>query len=350
MPFLLNALRRAYRLGEIWSLPIPLAKRAFLLARHFHPNREIWRRNYYFSDGYRNALARLAQATHYEDEVAVQVGALFSLPQAFPTGKCLSLHDGNFAERVESGYASRAFSRAKVEEILRIEEETAQRMSAICTLSEYLRRSFITNYRVDPARVFNVGGAVNLREVPDEDATKDYTNRRILFIGSEFERKGGSILLAAFEVLHQWMPDAELHIVGPKTMAQVQSNVVFHGHLSKRIPEQNALLERLFRDSSLFVLPSLYEPFGIAPLEAMLYGMPCIVTNAWALGEMVSQGVTGALVEKGSIEDLAHKMRDLLLDPDQLRVMGQNGRAKVLANHMWSNVADRLGSVMDRLS
>jgi glycosyltransferase involved in cell wall biosynthesis len=125
--------------------------------------------------------------------------------------------------------------------------------------------------------------------------------------------------------------------------------VIFHGHLSKADPAQSAKLEVLFRTSTLFVLPSLYEPFGIAPLEAMLYGLPAIVTNAWALRECVTPGLNGDLAEKGNPEDLATKITQLLSNPDRLATMGQQARELVLTRYTWPTIANRISQTLNSL-
>jgi glycosyltransferase involved in cell wall biosynthesis len=157
-------------------------------------------------------------------------------------------------------------------------------------------------------------------------------------------------LLQAFRIVRQSIPSAELHIVGPTQVSDLPAGAFLHGHLSKSDPEQSAKLDSLFRDASLFVLPSLYEPYGIAPLEAMLYQLPAVVTNAWALREFVKTGVTGAVVEKGSVEDLAVKLTQLLSSPELLATMGRNGREMVLTQYTWPAVVRRMGEVLRSLA
>jgi starch synthase len=347
---LLAAMRDAHRLDRVYSLKIPTFKRGLILAKNYTRNRALWRTQYYFDLAYRNAVTGLAAKTKYEGDLALQFGALFSLPQAFPGKQCISMHDGNLAERDKSGFGLVGVSRARINTALRYEEQAAQNMSAICTLSEYLRQSFIRNYHVHPDRVFNIGGGVNLREIPPPLPEKDYSRQRFLFVGVDFVRKGGPQLLDAFRIVRQTVPQAELHIVGPPEIPEELPGVIFHGHLSKNDPEQKSRLESLFRDASLFVMPSLYEPFGIAPLEAMLYELPCLVTDDWALKEFVTPGINGLLVQKGSVDDLAAKMLELLLDPDQLARLGRQGRATVLPQYTWPAVVKRLGKVMDSLA
>jgi glycosyltransferase involved in cell wall biosynthesis len=253
------------------------------------------------------------------------------------------------SELLNSGFGLKGISRQRIDEALRYEEETAGQMAAVFTFSEYLRQSFISDYHVPADRVFNVGGGINFSDFPAANPTKDYAAPRILFIGIDFARKGGPLLLEAFRVVREALPAAELHIVGPSHLDQIPSGVIFHGRLSKSDFDQKAKLESLFRDCTLFVLPSLYEPFGIAPLEAMLYQLPCLVTDAWALRETVTPGVNGDLVSKGSVDDLSMKMLQLLSNPESLATMGQNGRDGVLCNYTWSAVAARMSAAIQSL-
>ena len=326
----------------------PLQKRLLLL-KNFHPNRAVWRQHFYADPAYRSALTRAAGRITTDDTVLLQLGSMFSLPEAHPRSRCISYHDGNLAERLKSGYNLKGISTRRIDQALRYEETVSQQMTAVFTFSEYLRQSFIRDYHVDAAKVFSVGGGINLQTIPPENSIKDYSAPRLLFIGSEFARKGGPQLLEAFRSVRQQMPAAELHIAGPRKLPETPPGVVFHGHLTKSDPAQAAQLEALFRQATLFVLPSLYEPFGIAPLEAMLYQLPCIVTGEWALAESVTDGVNGALVSKGSVSALAEALLRLLREPEQLAVMGRKGRERVLAHYTWPRVVAQMSEIIATL-
>jgi alpha-maltose-1-phosphate synthase len=197
--------------------------------------------------------------------------------------------------------------------------------------------------------VIAIGGGHNLGRRPEPDPSKRYDTESALFIGVDFRRKGGEQLLKAFAAVRERLPRATLHIVGPRSVAgfePLSGGITLHGFLNKSIPADAAKLERLFREASLFVLPSLYEPFGIAPLEAMAYQLPCLVSNGWALAETVMDGVTGALVEPGNIDDLAAEMGTLLADPDRLRVLGQAAGRRFDEHPTWETVARRIATEM----
>jgi glycosyltransferase involved in cell wall biosynthesis len=343
---LLRALDEAQILNRAIGVKLPPAQDLLLRLKNAHPNRKRWRARYYFDLKYRAALTRAAGRIPCKDDSLLQIGHMFCLPEVFKGRTCISYHDGNLAEKLKSGYGLKGHSARAIDAVLRYEEEVASQMSAIFTFSQYLRQSFISDYHVPAHRVFYVGTGIRAADAPDANTPKDYSIPRILFVGVDFERKGGSELLQAFGRVRKRIPNAELHIVGPHKLMNMPSGVVFHGHLSKADPAQREKLESLFQNASLFVLPSRYEPFGIAPLEAMLYRIPCIVTDAWAFRETVQPGVNGDLVAKGDAEDLADKMIGLLGDADRLAAMGKRGRELVLREYTWKAVAGRFAHAL----
>ena len=145
-------------------------------------------------------------------------------------------------------------------------------------------------------------------------------------------KKGLRILLQAMAVLAKryGQPPCQLLIVGDgpsrhelellREQLGLSSWVVFAG--SRRdIP-------RVLHAVDAFVLPSLYEGFGIAILEAMAAGKPVIATAVGGIPEFVLSGETGLLVEPGNVEALADAIDRLLSHPQQARTMGAKGRIR----------------------
>lgn len=342
------ALQQSGVLNQALGLRLPRWQDAALKLKNFSSSREIWRQKFYLDTAYRVALTQSAGRMSVISEPGsafLQIGAMYSLPQA--TGHrvpCFSYHDGNIAEALKSGYGFQGIPSTRIDEAIRYERDIAQEMTSVFTFSEYLRKSFIAEFGVDERRVVSVGGGVNIEEVPPAYEDKNYDRREILFVGVDFGRKGGPELLSAIRIVRETFPDARLHIVGPHQLPSGanEPGIVFHGNLNKSIPAQRDQLYRLYRESSVFVLPSKYEPFGVAPLEAMLFQLPCIVTDGWALREFVTPNVNGALVEKGSVDSLAVAITGLLKSPEQLAVMGRRGRDLVLDNYLWPKVVGRI--------
>jgi starch synthase len=329
-----------------------------LMAKSFHPRRKIWRKSYFLECSYRTAATKaLAGHITLEDleHPFLQIGAMFASPEAVKGRTlCFTYQDGNIAQAIKNDVTLKALSPRKLRAALQYETDLYQSLDGIFTTSDYLRDSFLSDFGISPSRVVNVRAGVNLDRIPPPQTGKNYDSKQILFIGIEFERKGGWNVLEAFRILRQKHKTAKLHIVGPRTLtlpAELSQGVEYHGHLDKANPTHMKILNQLFGQASLFVMPSLNEPFGVAPLEAMINHVPVIVTGRWALKEIVKSGFNGALVEPDNIDDLYETMSRLLDAPEDLRRMGRNGREFVLSTYTWEHTARQIiAAVSNRIS
>jgi glycosyltransferase involved in cell wall biosynthesis len=347
--FLFGELRRREALHRAFGVEASRLRRYFCMGRNFHPNRELWRQTFYLDLGYRRALTERIRQKITPGDLAcdfLQVGAFYDAHTAAGgRARCFSYHDGSLAVRARGPYFPKAIRPRKVADALAYERDVCHKMTRVFTMSEYLRRSFIDDFSIPAERVIAIGGGINLERIPDPVPGKPYDGQEVLFIGIEFERKGGWQLLEAWQGVRRKRPGAVLHIVGPHRLslpARWKAGVVVHGYLDKLSPEPAATLEGLFQRCCLFVMPSLYEPFGIAPLEAMAHQLPAVVTDDWALAEMVTPGVHGALTAGGDVGDLERQLTALLGDPEKLRRMGEAARTHVLNHYTWQHVVGRL--------
>jgi starch synthase len=204
---------------------------------------------------------------------------------------------------------------------------------AIATFSENVARSLARDYGVDPARVAVVGAGANVfpAEAPRHD-----DGRTVLFIGKEFGRKGGPILLDAFVRLRRRFPKARLLLAGPRDAPPLPEGAFHLG------PVELEELPALLSQTTVFAMPTLREPFGLAFLDAMACGVPCVGTRIEAVPEIVSDGETGLLVPPGDAVALAAALERLLSNPLRTRAMGARGRARVGARFLWRHAAERL--------
>jgi glycosyltransferase involved in cell wall biosynthesis len=96
----------------------------------------------------------------------------------------------------------------------------------------------------------------------------------------------------------------------------------------------------------VFCLPTRFEPFGIAFLEAMHWGLPCVGTDTGAVAEMIVDGDTGYAVPPDDVDALERSLCRLLRDRQLARRMGNAGRARVLSHFTWPAVVDRMSRVL----
>jgi glycosyltransferase involved in cell wall biosynthesis len=348
-------LRRRGLLHRAFGVEVNRPERYLLMARNFRWDRKVWRRQFYLDVNYRDALSGAILRKILDDDLNhdfLQIGGMYDVPRILEgRTRCYLYTDGNLAVSGRNPFASRRISPATIDRALDFERRVYNGQEKVLTMSEYLRNSFIEDFGLAEDRVVNIGGAINLETIPDQDAAKRYDSQELLFVGVEFERKGGWILLEAFQRARRRFPRAVLHIVGPSRLRvppRLEGGVVFHGFLSKAVPEELSRMKGLLERCILFVMPSLYEPFGIAPLEAMAHQIPCLVSDGWALREVVLPGQNGQTVAIGSADDLEAKIVSLLSDPGALQSMGHAGRELVLRQFTWERVVDRLSAALLR--
>ena len=293
-----------------------------------------WNTCYAFDRHGREAGAAL-RALRPAPEVVLQNGALFAPgdPPPFPYVLLLD-HTRALAE------ASPGWRAAGVEPPLHYgpgwfarEAAVYRGAAALATFSANAARSLARDYGVDPARVHVVGAGAN---VFPETAPRRDDGHTVAFVGYDFARKGGWVLLEALSLLRRRRPRTRLLVAGAPPPQSVPPGAVSLG------PVELAELPALFAQSTVFALPTLEEPFGLAFLDAMACGLPCVGTRVEAVPEIVREGETGLLVPPGDAVALAAALERLLGDPAHARAMGARGRARIFAGGLWCHAAARL--------
>lgn len=342
---LYTALDRRYDVVKVIRPTLTKAEEYLNRLRTIHPDRNYWRqRRSLNSWAFRQ---RTAHAEHQlracsgQYDLIMQLHTLFA-PEAVPNGQRYVLHTDNAYLLSERHYAPWAPLRGRDrDEWLRRERAVYQNAAFLFPRSEFLRRAMIEEYGCDPARVIAVGGGGNYGQGSLEG--KSYNGQVALFVGFDFERKGGMELLEAWEQVHRQLPDAQLWIVGPKKPRRELPGVTWLGRITDRQE-----LARRYREATIFVMPSRFEPWGHVFFEAMSFGLPCIGSTCCAMPEIIDNGVTGLLAETGEVEPLADALTSLLGDPGQAERMGHAAHAAVLHGGTWDDVVGRMAPYIEQ--
>ena len=146
---------------------------------------------------------------------------------------------------------------------------------------------------------------------------------RFLFVGGEFERKGGPTLLEAF--VARFPADAELDIVTKSAPRNLPPSVRVHSDLGPNDPR----LRALYLEADVLVHPTTSDLSGWVVLEGMASSCPAIVTDVGGVPELVEDGATGSIVPVGDADRLGAAMLDLARDPVRRKRMGERARQRV---------------------
>jgi glycosyltransferase involved in cell wall biosynthesis len=247
--------------------------------------------------GTRTLSARLDKAIRAAGDRGpfLQVGTLVNVDRSL--GAHLMRTDMTIAQARRAGklFAVSRLDDRRMDAAERVQAEVVNGASHVLAASKWAAESLRKDCGVPANRITVLYPSPGLTLTPNLAANPPARNiREILFVGIDWERKGGPLLYDAFCRLHKQLPGATLRIVGCRPDLKHPS-VRIEGHLDKRDPAQAERLTRCYLEASCFCLPSSFEPFGIALSEAASVGLPAVSVDAGARREAIVHGVTGAL-------------------------------------------------------
>lgn len=242
-----------------------------------------------------------------------------------PTVVSLDATPLNF-DRVGQAYAHESGS-AVLEMIkLKVNRHVFRAAAGLVTWSEWAAASLRNDYGVTSDKIRVIPPGVDLR-LFSPGARKWAGPTRVLFVGGDFERKGGRDLLDALRLLDG---DLVVDIVtGSPVSAAASVPVRVHNGLRPQSPE----LVQLFREADIFVLPSRGDCLPQAIAEAMACGVPVVATHVGAIPELVKDGRTGLLVPPSSPRELAQALTVLIRSRTRRQAMGNAGWDVVRKQH-----------------
>jgi len=153
--------------------------------------------------------------------------------------------------------------------------------------------------------------------------TRDHARPRILFVGGDFVRKGGDLLL---EIYRKHLRGCADLILVTREHVSEEPGVTVHRNVAANSDE----LRALYATSDVFVLPTRAECYALVCMEALASGVPIVTTRVGGLRDMVLEGQTGHLVDVDDGHTLARSLLSLCLEPDKRAQMSSAARADAL--------------------
>lgn len=226
-----------------------------------------------------------------------------------------------------------------------------QTCSAIHYPSQWASTSAIEDYDIDPSRIWVIPWGANAV------SKKDFRQRRyeggavkLLFIGVDWDRKGGEILLQCSRLLQAQGVVVFTDIVGVSESAArspIPDGTTFYGRLDHQQESQRELMERLFEQATVFVLPTRAEALGIVFAEAASRGIPSIAYAVGGVPTVVDSGKTGVLLPvEATAEDFAHEIMALLQSSERYADMSAAAIQKYNTELNWCAWANSMAARM----
>lgn len=214
---------------------------------------------------------------------------------------------------------------------------TLRRARAVITVSEFSRREIAEWYRMDPAKIVVVNNAVGPQFTPDPSVEREPF---VLAVSSPNRHKNFERLVEA--AVSAGVP---LKIVGAQARAFAQAEVgsATTAEWLGRVDDE--VLVDLLRRAQAFAFPSLYEGFGIPPLEAQACGCPVVAADIAPVREVL--GSSAELFDPTDVQDMARALTAVFRDGARAAELQQLGRGNA-ARFSWDRSADRVSTLLDR--
>lgn len=236
----------------------------------------------------------------------------------------------------------------------RMEKAALDRAALAIYSSEWAAQGAIDFYRTDPAKLRVVPFGANLADVPSRgEIAHDASPRdlKLLFVGKDWERKGGRIAYETLVSLNEQGVPASLTVVGcvpPPAFAHPRMEVI--PLLDKKYPDQAARLRALYLDADFFIMPSRQDCSPIVLCESAAFGLPVLSTITGGIPTIVPDGRTGfVLPPEAGGKAYADRVIETLRTPGAYERLRAAARERYETMLNWDSVGAQLKRVLSEV-
>lgn len=238
-------------------------------------------------------------------------------------------------------------------EIYNIELEGFRRADAIAAVSQRTKDKVVEKYGIDPRKVKVVYNGIEFSNTANISNNLERLKRAgakiVLFVGRITLQKGPDYFVSMAEKVIAHEPNTFFVVSGSGDMeGEMIRQVSNHGLSSKFIFcgfLRGEELNQVYKAADIFVMPSVSEPFGLVPLEAMISEVPVLVSKESGVSEIISTALKSHFWD---IDDMADKVISVLRHNKLQNHLSKNGREEVKAIH-WKKASDSLISLYNSL-
>lgn len=165
---------------------------------------------------------------------------------------------------------------------------------------------------------------------PENSSALD--QKKVIVVGRQAYQKGYDLLLSAWKKVVKQQPDWKLEIYGKKDESQKLESLADALGITENVsflnPEKN--IEQKYLESSIYVMSSRFEGFGMVLIESMACGVPCVSFDCnYGPSDIIQNGIDGYVVENGNVEALARTIVSLIEDETMRKTMGAKAKQNV---------------------
>jgi glycogen synthase len=310
----------------------------------------------YFNDAGNYSGDLYAQVNHYAEKVAqIAVEEKFDIIHAhdwmtYPAGiAAASLSHKPLVVQVHATEFDRSGEHVN-QSVYDIERQGMHSAGRVIAVSNYTKNIIITRYGVSAEKVEVVHNGVESHNNSHEfQPSSEKTNKIVLFLGRVTMQKGPEYFLAAAKKVLTVISNVKFIMAGNGDMMNrtielaaklgIGNKVLFTGFLN------GDDVRRAYKMADLYVMPSVSEPFGIAPLEALQSNVPVLISKQSGIAEVL---VNALKVDFWDINEMANKIVAVLRHPSLHQTLQKNGSSEV-HKFRWEDSAAKIKKIYEQL-
>lgn len=227
-----------------------------------------------------------------------------------------------------------------IEQAIKYEHNVIRKSQAVFCMGEWLADLAKKTYEDCSNKIFTAPGGIN--SIAKQQDDRKITDM-VLFVGRDFERKAGDIVVEAVKYLNEKrLRPVKLCIVGPSQYPLIEKYewIDFRGDISyEKVGE-------LMMEAQVFCMPSRFEAYGLVFAEALVAGTPCIGRNAFEMPYFINEGITGELLECDNYKELAEKIDKILTSSEYIQNV-KNRKQEISTKYSWEKTAHQIMDIIN---
>jgi glycosyltransferase involved in cell wall biosynthesis len=267
--------------------------------------------------------------------------------------------DANFAAMVN--YYPGQFSnlcQESIEQGNAMEQAVLTRCQLAIYSSDWAAQTAIENYRVEPSKVkvvpygANIDCYRNLEDIKTIIESRSVDRCKLLFLGADWQRKGGDMAIAVTKQLNQAGLKTELVVVGcqPVTEEPLPNFIKPLGFISKSTEAGKEKINKLFAESHFLILPAKAECAAVVFSEANSFGVPCISTNTGGIPTIIKENLNGKTFPvNAKISEYCQYISDLMENYHEYRNLALSSFQEYQSRLNWSVAGQTVKKLMMEL-
>lgn len=264
----------------------------------------------------------------------------------------ISLSDATMAVMLDyyTGYTNLTSTSKK--QALEIEQKSIDKSTICIYPSDWAANSAINDFNANPSKIKRIPLGANMHLLPnleDIDFNKSLSKLNFLFLGVEWERKGGPLVIETLNLLHHKGINVSLTICGctPNLKTPFEINII--PFINKNEPEGEKKIGELFKQSHFLFLPSKAECYGIVFCEASAYGVPSLTFNTGGIGGAVEDHINGFKALDFKPDEFISYIENCIHSPEKYHQLCRTSRQRFEEKLNWNKFGDELEKLIDSI-